>query len=78
MSLTEGVQHAILTNGDQIAFVGNFVVLAEIIDIDGEDGMFVGHNVDIAIWRELGLLNSRLEDIRAGGFTLFDEVLEED
>jgi len=68
----DGIRQAIIDYADEPIMVGNFVVLAEVIDSEGSHAAFVGHNADIPVWRELGLLNMRLEDIRMGGFDMFE------
>ncbi len=72
------IRQVIQEETEEPIMIGDFVLLAECVTLDGAKSMYIGHNGDIPVWREIGMLEFRLEDIRAGGFALIASQLTDD
>ena len=59
--------------------VGDLVLIAEVINGDGENQLMTLHNTEISRWKELGFLHDRITSIENGHFVLGgDDEDEED
>ncbi|MCP4901078.1 MAG: hypothetical protein GY906_29260 [bacterium] len=57
--------------------VGDIILIAEMMDSDGDPVKMTLHNSEMTQWKEIGMLQSRLYDIANGEFSM-DEVSDDD
>lgn len=58
--------------------VGDLILLAEVTGSSGAMEMITIHNIEMARWKELGMLHNRIMSISEGGFVLGVVEEEED